>query len=704
MKQDEIKNILTVQQFIEEISKVTFSISLSKKKIGKVTIDYFNDFGTYDSEVSTIIQRQEYDEELQREIIEARGLLYKWMVCIFGKYIVFGNYLDEFVLLIHALKSRFDLNYKRRIVLYVHNLEYDAQFLLGYFKTQIFATDKRSILYMLLDGAVELRCSYKLSNMSLKKFTESMNVQHQKQSGEDYDYDQIRTPDDELSDDEKWYCLCDVAGLYEAVKVKLENEGDTIASVPLTSTGYVRRRMRSAARTNPDNRRWFENTLMTPHIYSLLSKAFRGGNTHANRKQSFKINHRVYSYDVSSSYPSRLLYCDTYPIEAFKQVEIDSVQDFEDFANTHDNYCLLMNVTFYNIMTTAPIPYIAIDKCDKINLNRAIGDNGRVLAADEITLTILGQDLDIILSQYNFTGVKFNEFYYAKTAKLPKEIREVIAEFFIQKSKLKGVEGQEYFYTKNKNLLNSTYGLFVTDPVRTPITWKDGQWVAGEKNIEDQLEKFNSSLNSFLPYVVGVVCTAEARKLLQAAIDICGDNIIYVDTDSVKFTDPDGTIRQQLDALNAAAYAAAAASDVDCIGYTQDNKKQIMGVFECETSKYKNGYYNKFRTYGAKKYAVEYYKPNKEGKFEKHFEITVSGLNKSKGAEEIENIESFIIGLTIENSGRTRAIYDDNMEDHEIEVNGKTYKVRGNIAIVPTTYTLGVTPAYWNLANNEYEF
>ena len=708
---EELKKIMNINQFKQVLGAINaLNITHSIKKVGKTSIEYLNDFGTYDSEVTTIVTDRHYDDTEEREIIEAKGLPYKWMVCLFHDYVIFGDYLNEFNELSELLVATFHLNYKRRLVMYCHNLEYDAQFLLGYInKPQIFATDERAILYMFFNNGIEMRCSYKLSNMSLAKFTEAMDVEHKKQSGEEFDYDKIRVPGDVQTELEQYYEYCDVVGLYEAVKVKLDMEHDTIASIPLTSTGYVRRMMRAACRKNPDNRKWFEECALDAHLYTLARKAFRGGNTHANRRKSFDINRRVFSYDVSSSYPSRLLYCDSYPIEGFRKAEVETIEDFETFANTHDNMCLLMKVTFDNIMTTNPMPYIPIDKCIDLDLKHAIGDNGRVLAADKLTTVIMGQDLDIILSMYKFTDIHFDEFYYARTGKLPKEIREVIAKFFKDKSKLKGVEGEEYFYSKAKNLLNSTYGLFVTDPVRPWVKWRKGEWekqADSEVDIAGQLEKFNASFNSFLPYIVGVVCTAEARLLLQKAIDICNEygEIIYVDTDSVKFLDPKGEVAKHLDELNKSAYAAAANSDVDCIGYTKDGDKQIMGVFENETKKYKGGYYQKFRTYGAKKYSVEYDKKNKEGEWEHHFEITVSGLSKEKGAAAIGCIENFLTDIIIDDSGRTRAIYDDDIEPHYVEVNGKQYEIRGNIAIVPTTYKLGVTPDYWKISKNEYEF
>ena len=60
-----------------------------------------------------------------------------------------------------------------------------------------------------------------------------------------------------------------------------DRKHDNLAMMPMTSTGFVRRDFRAAMNRNRRNREMFLNTRLTPELYQMLKKAFRGGDTHA---------------------------------------------------------------------------------------------------------------------------------------------------------------------------------------------------------------------------------------------------------------------------------------------------------------------------------------------------------------------------------------------------------------------------------------
>ena len=113
--------------------------------------------------------------------------------------------------------------------------------------------------------------------------------------------------------------------------------------------------------------------------------------------------------------------------------------------------------------------------------------------------------------------------------------------------------------------------------------------------------------------------------------------------------------------------------------YAEVNGKRFyMGIFDKE-----NGY-DEFITLGAKKYA--FIQNGKIG-------ITVSGLSKKKGAEELEKkggLRRFQRNEVFYNSGRTIAQYNSD-KVHDITVDGCTFSSASNLAIVDTTYTLGIS-------------
>ena len=237
---------------------------------------YFNSFMTFDIETTSVHKGDG----------ETFGFMYIWQVCVEGE-VIMGRTWDEFILFMNNLKSGLQDNSDSEQPLfacYVHNLAFEFQFMRNFFKiTDMFATDKRKPLKYTVDNFYEFRCSYKLTNMSLDKFlNKTPNIKFKKQDGEEFDYSIFRTPITELTPKELGYCYCDVKGLEEGIQFLLEHEDDTIATIPMTSTGYLRREVRKRIKSNIKNQYLINKTKLSPELYVLCKTALRGGNAHAN--------------------------------------------------------------------------------------------------------------------------------------------------------------------------------------------------------------------------------------------------------------------------------------------------------------------------------------------------------------------------------------------------------------------------------------
>lgn len=233
---------------------------------------YWNSFQTYDIESTSFCSNEE----------RKFGVMYIWMTCV-HRYVVMGRTWDEFLMFEECLREALrQQNPVPLLVTYVHYLPFEFQFTRNFVNfTEIFATEKRKVLRALGDDFFEYRCSYRLTNMSLEKFLDSLpNIHYKKQSGEDFDYSIVRTPLTVLSNEELGYCFCDVRGLYEGIEFLLQS--DTLASIPMTSTGYLRREVRAEMRKNPRNHYLIRNTMLSADQYDLCQMALRGGNAHAN--------------------------------------------------------------------------------------------------------------------------------------------------------------------------------------------------------------------------------------------------------------------------------------------------------------------------------------------------------------------------------------------------------------------------------------
>lgn len=616
------------------------------------------------------------------------AFMYIWQVCLEGN-VVFGRRWEELQEFMEKVVNAYKLSEEERVVVYVHNLSFEFQFIQDFFKfTDVFAMASRSILTA-KTAHLEFRCSYKLSNMSLAKFIENTpNTLHYK-GVDDLDYATVRTPDTELTEVEYGYCFNDVKGLYECVMELLKE--DNIATIPLTSTGYVRRDCRNAMAKNKNNRKMFLRSRLTLLQYKLLRECFRGGNTASDRYLTNLILKIVGSYDLSSSYPFQMI-AREYPLGKWNYGVIPDINTLEEYNR---KYCTIARYTFKNIRLRdeKPIPYIPQSKCLALGNDREIY-NGRILHADFLTISMTNIDYDIVKEQYEYDEIAVEEFHYSRKGLLPKELRDTIMYYFEKKSKLKGDEEHYYEYMKSKNKLNSIYGMTVTNILNTEIEYHDGEYTEKkmtEEEMQEALDKYYKNHRSFLNYSWGVFVTAYARRELEDGLNIAGLDTIYCDTDSVKFiSNHDREFEEYNERLNNEC------KEKGIRNYTEVNgKRYYMGIFDKEKG------YDEFITLGAKKYAFM-----QNGKLG----ITVSGLSKKKGAEELERkggLRRFQRNEVFYNSGRTIAQYNSAVV-HDITVDGCTFSTASNLAIVDTTYTLGISDTMLDIierlqGDNDYE-
>jgi len=368
------------------------------------------------------------------------------------------------------------------------------------------------------------------------------------------------------------------------------------------------------------------------------------------------------------------------------------IDDLDELEHMTSHFACLFRVvlTDVHIKKHVPVPYISSSNL----IARGSGctyDNGRLLnAPDFIAITITDIDWRIIKEQYdfNYDNILISDFYYARYGYLPQPIRDTVMQYFRDKTELKykiSIETDpeekknlKYLYAKSKNRLNAIFGMMYTNPVRTEISVsKSGEWTEEIPAVSDALEKFYKSRNSFLVYSWGVWTTAHARAHLQRLLDITGDDTLYCDTDSDKFISSPEILRC-LDLLNdeIKRECEERGAFVDVGG-----RRYYMGIFELETA---GNPYKRFVTLGAKKYAYE----DKDG-----FHITISGVQKDKGAEEMGKIENFRPGFIFRKAGG-RTLYYNDVGKHEITVDGCTMTTASNIGMIDSTYELGITDEY----------
>lgn len=622
--------------------------SVLKKKRGRRSKHKYLDLVTaFDIETTNI---DKYEQ----------SVMYIWQWQIEDKTVIGRNW-EEFKYFYQRILNNIPDGVE--MVCLVHNLSFEYQFLKSIIPvSSVFAMDTRKILNF-RSGAIEFRCTYLHSNMSLDRYLKAMDVPDKKVQG--FDYDKKRYPWTRLSEDELLYCINDVRGLVEAYRTEMQRDGDDLYTIPMTATGYARKPAKKAL---GPYRRWIHPMIPDLDVFQALRKAFRGGNTHANRWHSGEIlrGMKLESYDISSSYPSVML------TEYFPTKFYEWDPDRLEYALLHNKACLML-IHMENIHLKDErwgCPYIPKAKCEGILHGEY--DNGRVLSADVIEMYITEVDLEIIDMEYEF-DFKVMKLWCASKRRLPKAFRNLLLEQYRKKTELKGVD--DYLYGKFKSRYNAFYGMSVQNPCKPDyIVQPDGMIEEDmSRSLQDLIDEYQAK--GWLPYQWGVwICAYSRLKLELGMLSIPYDDFLYCDTDSIKYKGDHGKVFEELN-QKYFRYKDLYAED-------KNGKKHYIGVYE------KDAEYLAFSSLGAKKYAYE---------DDSGLHVAISGVNKKIGAEELGSIDKFREGFVFRDAGGTESIYNDDPAIKKIKVQGHELEITSNLYIRDSTYTLGMTTEYRTL-------
>ena len=666
-----------------------------KKFKEEVLHEVCNVYTAFDIETSTIWLNDDHT------LYDVHSFMYVWQFQI-EEYTVKGRTWEEFFSFLNVLKEALKGIQKEKklseiplLVIWVHNLAYEFQYLSGLYNftnDECFFRDVRKPIYCRMMECFEYRCSYIQTNLSLSALCKQTGVK-QKLSGQEYDYDKIRFPWTKLTEYEEEYGTTDVESLVQAMKIRIQRSGDTLITVPLTSTGYVRRECKEALK---DQYLMLRSLKPDETQYRLLRSAFRGGNTHSNSQYVDKVVENVYSFDISSSYPTQQL-TQLFPMKPFKWLILDKENARRRIERVFTfiglGYAVVGKYQFKHLELKnhkEPIPYISLSRCQATGFMDEKGylklDNGRILEADYVEISLTEIDLQIILDQYKFSEIDIMQAMVADKDYLPESYRAVIQEYYNKKTALKGDTSEDglYMYMKSKNMLNSVYGMSATDPIHQLVSYDNGAFNRSSYETMTEKQKNDALKNASFPYQWGVYTTAYARKQLQDAIKLCGSKIVYCDTDSVKVI---GKI--DIEKLNTKLKNAA----INCKAYADDMKgvRHYIGLFEPD------GYYDRFITQGAKRYAYE-----TNGKMG----ITVAGVSKkinektgkTFAVEELKTLERFRVGMVWYKAGGSISVYNDKDDFiYTDPASGNSVRITKNVAIVPSTYIMKHSKDYASL-------
>mgnify|MGYP003444667285 FL=1 len=611
---------------------------------------YHNVALSFDIETSSVYLDDDFRMTKNQDGLKCSNM-YIWQVA-YNDHVLYGRYWKEFINFVALLHTRLYTSENRRVIIYVHNLAYEFQYIYKFFPwLEVFASKERKPIYACTTFGVEFRCSYILSGYNLNTLAKNLHDKKYSKLLGNLDYSLVRHNETELTQDELDYCFNDVLIVTQYIREQIEEFGD-ITKIPLTQTGKVRNYVKKNCFSNPEYKNFIRNLTLEPIEYKYLQQAFAGGFTHSNATKTDTTIENVSSFDFTSSYPYVML-SEKYPMSKGKQVKIESLQDA---IKLFEKYCCLFTVELFNVKAkTANEQILQFSKCTDVK--KGVLNNGRIVQCESCFITLNEVDFFNLTQFYTFKIKTISNFWVYEKGYLPKEIILSVLKLYGDKTSLKGVEGKEKEYLNSKEMINSCYGMCVTNTMKENVIFVNGEWVKdSEYSLDKEIEKYNKDRNRFLFYPWGVWITSYARKNLFNGILNTGNDYIYSDTDSLKITNKDNYkdyFTSYNNEVNEKLKKMCEHYDID---FSLTRPKTIKGIEKPLGVWDYEGTYTNFKTLGAKRYMTQE---------NDSYEITIAGLSK--------NAINYIVKTAKENNVSPFEFFNDYMYVPEKETGKNTH-------------------------------
>ena len=653
------------------------SFTVKLKHNGK-WIEYRRLYSGFDIETTNIEQN---DKHL--------GFMYHWQFALASGtegLVMMGRTWAEFLDFMQRLQEFYDLSDSNRLIIWVANLGFEFAYIRKYFDWDIddfFAREERHPMKA-RTGGFEFHEALTISGGSLAQLAKDY-TRTQKLKG-DLDYDILRNSTDELTEQERDYCINDVVILAEWSRFIFDKYIVPDKRIPLTKTGLLRSETRLQLEEDKgkngaaEYRRLIREAFPDEQTYTNWFRyLFRGGYVHSNCLMTGFTIPDADGWDITSSYPAVMLLYKEYPLTPFVLTNYDK--------NLLREKCCIMTVRFTNIRRRWAHSIESKSKVIDIEGSKktpVVFDNGRVAQAGSMTVQLTNIDFELYSRFYVWKHMEVLEFYTAEKGYLPVFIRKVLAKYYKLKAQLKREGKQdtpEYIIAKQK--VNSFFGMMVTRIELDKISYDNikQEWIVSEKALD-----FDEELKSlFLLPQWGIWVTALGRRaLLSVTADITkeiGDGkrnggIIYNDTDSIKIYDPEGRSKKIIERYN------------KTISYRRELARLTSPEFEGLGEFDFEAHYDRFKTLGAKRYLTE-----EHGKVK----ATIAGLPK----QAILNVEGDpfdafdLDGMLLDADVSLKKTISYNDGHTQAVINGELMQEESSAGIYDITFTMNLDKAYY---------
>lgn len=550
----------------------------------------------------------------------------------------YGRELYEFKILLDKINS--EINYPAYI--YIHNSAYEMQFLRNILdlenECEYFFTDIRKPLYFRY-GNIEFRCSYRLTNLSLRSWAHQSN-ETQKTI---LDYGVIRTPKTKLTKSELKYCENDILIMYDGLK-KYREQYKYLGNIVYTQTGKPRRELKQLFHNNKNYHNQITKELPTnSEEYKIQKRCYGGGLTICNAIQvkdkktdKIKIHNDVYSMDIASAYPFQIV-SQKFPCGKFRKCN----KKFDDLNFKKYAYLLCIKIENKNSNDKTPLIKAKTIKHilprSKLKIRKGCNfDNGKLIdVSSDGYIVFYCTEIDFMTYQkfydFNITNVELLECWEAPKSYLNKDFVEYVLKLYANKTTLKGIEEEKEYYQRLKEILNACYGMACTSLIFEPIELINGEFknayaeLSEEKITEIENEKLLDiqckPYKNIVAFSMGIYITSYQRaNICNMLLKIKDNDFLYTDTDSIKYLNGDSyenIFKKENENIIKLLKKVSKERNINIDFFMpkdKNGKVHAIGLWECEEN-YKQACFA-----GAKRYCYIDQHDN--------FHLTISGVPK----------------------------------------------------------------------------
>lgn len=666
----------------------------------------FSYFKIYDCEDVETIGRGKYSKsytkiycgfDIETYTTETHNaFMYIWQFSIWDgikkPLVIHGRTWEEFDELLVKLQTGLKLSTKRRLLVWVANIGYEWAFIRKILNvTDYFFKDERTPLKFSHNDCIDFQECLSISGGNLKYLAKTY-TNTQKCIG-DLDYNIPRNSKTELSIEELGYCDNDVLILSEWSKYYFDEymSGKLgYKSMPLTMQSTIRHDIKELAKE------WYEKQGMNPkHVnraiascypsepvyHFLMTWCFRGGYTHGNLAyigHNFELKDNIASYDFTSSYPSVMEQC--YFPERLYHMENVNKEKYLELIKTK---CVIATITFYDVKAKTQHSIESKSKC--IELVDPIIDNGRVRNCKKMTVCITELDYRIYARFYEWTKMKIVDVLVSNRIKLPNYVLEPMEKDYTQKALLKA---QCLNYAVPKSRVNSYYGVMVTrlNTENFVIDNESETGLHGERGDDYETQISRSCL---LPQW-GIYITNWSRKRILDLCAKCGEDCLYIDTDSIKVKNSfkyEYLFKQYNTRIEKMNRKICEKRNLDF------NIFHDLGCLDLEVPKLIN-----LKYLGAKRYLYSYFNHGKISTMQ-----TIAGLPKGTlekmFPDRHQMYDEFKNEMLVEDSGKLYSYYNDNETSEYItDTQGNTVLMTelSNVGLAPCNFKMSLDGTWLN--------